>query len=259
MQSTAVNDFTPATSLLQVGSYFDIVDNAVKTGDTNKRYTLSTNSCTAPSPPIKNGSFTSVVISPTADNMCDLFNSFIEAELQIWIKAPLKFEAISGMGHSVTTGSGDSAVTVTYAEIDLPHKRAVWIGYKDSMDSIESYSIVVNGQSIYTQNYAIEESYITACAATDAVKRTDIYSKACHQDIWKHVDTCKTGFRDEVPVAGLAVKETSWNTDTGANDPYKITLKIDLRRFLPLASIKYLPKFVGNFELRIKFSPAGLV
>jgi hypothetical protein len=32
MQSTAVNDFTPATSLLQVGSYFDIVDNAVKTG-----------------------------------------------------------------------------------------------------------------------------------------------------------------------------------------------------------------------------------
>jgi hypothetical protein len=114
MQSTAVNDFTPATSLLQVGSYFDIVDNAVKTDDTNKRYTLSTNSCTAPSPPIKNGSFTSVVISPTADNMCDLFNSFIEAELNIWIKSNSEFLAVSGLGHSVTTRSGSSATTTHY-------------------------------------------------------------------------------------------------------------------------------------------------
>jgi hypothetical protein len=45
------------------------------------------------------------------------------------------------------------------------------------MDVIESYQIIVNGQSIYTQNYAIEESYITNLASKDAVKRTDIFSK----------------------------------------------------------------------------------
>jgi hypothetical protein len=59
----------------------------VKTGDTNKQYTKSTNSSTAPSPPIRAGSFTSFVISPTADNMCDLYNSFIEADLTIRLQA----------------------------------------------------------------------------------------------------------------------------------------------------------------------------
>jgi hypothetical protein len=46
------------------------------------------------------------------------------------------------------------------------NKRSIWIGYKDALDAIESYQIIVNGQSIYTQNYAIEESYITALATT---------------------------------------------------------------------------------------------
>jgi hypothetical protein len=52
MQSTQLNEFTPATSLLQVSSYFDLIDNPEKTGDTNKRYTMASNSATAPSPPI---------------------------------------------------------------------------------------------------------------------------------------------------------------------------------------------------------------
>jgi hypothetical protein len=52
----------------------------------------------------------------------------------------------------------------------------IWVGYKDSMDSIESYQIFVNGQSVYTQNYAIEESFITSLATPDAVKKTDIFS-----------------------------------------------------------------------------------
>ena len=39
----------------------------------------------------------------------------------------------------------------------------------------------------------------------------------------------------------------------------KIALKIDIRRFLPLASVKYLPAFVGNLELRLRFSTDGMV
>jgi hypothetical protein len=38
-----------------------------------------------------------------------------------------------------------------------------------------------------------------------------------------------------------------------------IQIKIDIQRFLPLDKVEYLPKFVGNFELRVKFSAAGLV
>ena len=46
---------------------------------------------------------------------------------------------------------------------------------------------------------------------------------------------------------------------TLSNTENKIKLKIDLRRFLPLATIKYLPEFVGNLELRVQFSIDGLV
>jgi hypothetical protein len=38
-----------------------------------------------------------------------------------------------------------------------------------------------------------------------------------------------------------------------------IKLKIDLRRFLPLSNIKYLPAFAGKLELRICFGTSGLV
>jgi hypothetical protein len=41
--------------------------------------------------------------------------------------------------------------------------------------------------------------------------------------------------------------------------PHTIKLKIDLRRFLPLSNIKYLPAFAGKIELRLYFSTQGLV
>ena len=45
------------------------------------------------------------------------------------------------------------------------------------------------------------------------------------------------------------------------NDTYKvdIPLKIDLRRFLPLSNIKYLPVFAGKLELKVMFGTQGLV
>ena len=51
-------------------------------------------------------------------------------------------------------------------------------------------------------------------------------------------------------------KDKALNTYTYQKDIY---LKIDIRRFLPLSGVKYLPAFVGNLELRVKFSTAGLV
>ena len=81
-----LNETSAHAIITQVASYFDAVDNAVKTGDTNKRYAMTTNSCTAPSAPIQNSSFTNVVISPTADNMADLYNSYIVADISFKVK-----------------------------------------------------------------------------------------------------------------------------------------------------------------------------
>ena len=41
------------TLLDEVASYFDIVDNTVKTVDINKKYNIGTSACNAPSEPIQ--------------------------------------------------------------------------------------------------------------------------------------------------------------------------------------------------------------
>ena len=134
MLNTEINEFSAQANLTQVASYFNIVDNAVKTGDTNKKYTFSTNACNAPSAPIKNGGWTSVIISPTCDNMVDLYNSYITAQMKV---------QINGLGCSPIP-----------ARCKAPR---IWIGFKDSLQAISQYQILANGQSIYTQSNAIEE------------------------------------------------------------------------------------------------------
>ena len=233
MLNAQLNDFASAAHLTQVASYFDIVDNAVKTGDTNKRYTISTQTCTAPSPPIAEGSWTNIHISPTADNMCDLYNSFIDVEIALSL-------ALKSKAKTEETATDLSA---------NGHQASFWIGYKDAMDCIESYQIVANGQAIYTQSHAIEESYVTNLAAPDTVKRRDIYSKAVAKNIMEEPEYQMVGQIVELVAGGISKTTQAIN----------IRLKIDIRRFLPLSGIKYLPAFVGNLELRVKFSTAGLV
>jgi hypothetical protein len=192
--------------------------------------------------------------------MCDLYNSFIEARLKFVVKTgvlvPGNVYGTSSSTYDEVTGA---EIGAKYSQTVWPdHPRSVWVGYKDSMDAIEPYQIIVNGQSIYTQNYALEESYITNLASTDAVKRTDIFSKARHTDVWLNDGTVRTGallnFTDVLNSDGTGFKDYP----AGSTCEFVIPLKIDIRRFLPLSNIKYLPKFVGNFELRVKFSGAGL-
>lgn len=41
-------------------------------------------------------------------------------------------------------------------------------------------------------------------------------------------------------------------------DDIETPIKIDLRRFLPLSNIKYIPAFAGKLELKIMFGIQGL-
>jgi hypothetical protein len=166
--------------------------------------------------------------------MCDLYNSFINIRIELELKIA-KF---------VGANTANNANTPT-------HKRAIWVGYKDSMDAIEQYQLIANGQQFYTQNNAIEESYITGLATTEAVKKSDVFSKVRHADVWNRVDTIRTGALVELPEA-----------QTNANTVLPVVtfhIKIDIRRFLPLSNIRLLPKFAGDFQIRIKISPAALV
>ena len=160
MLNGQLSDAGYATHLTQIASYFDIVDSAVKTADTNKRYTISTNVSTAPSPPIGENSWTHVHIAPTCDNMCDLYNSYIVAEMDVTLKL---LQAAS------------SSKTLSSNNCDNP--PAIWVGFKDSMEAISQYQIISNGTSVYDQSHSIEEAYITSLATPDTVIDRDVFSK----------------------------------------------------------------------------------
>ena len=238
MLNGEINEFTVDSELTQIASYFAIVDNAIKASDINKKYKISTNNCEAAPAPFKLGSWCSVPLSPQGQNMVDLYNSFITVELDLgaFKNATAYFPALP----ATTSGGSASISTLGYRE------PGVWLGFKDSMNIVDQYQLVANGQAFYSQSFAIEESYITSLATTEQVKAVDPYSKTRHEDVWN----------GEEIGGGTG---TLMSHSTLSNTENKIKLKIDLRRFLPLATIKYLPEFVGNLELRLHFSIDGLV
>ena len=220
---------TSAEVMGQTSSYFTVVDNAIATGDTNKRYTITPQSCYAPGPPVQARSFTTFLISPSSDNTADLYNGYINAEMNVTIKSSAAVAAF-------TSGKYDGNPPTTF-----------WFGFKNARDAIEKYEICANGISIYTQSFAIEEGYITACGHTEAAKRSRPFEIARHKDIWKAHFNGKPG-------AAIDLSDKSTN-------PFnvRIPLCISLRTILPLSNIRYLPAFAGKIELRVYFSTAGLV
>ena len=223
-----INHNTSAEVNTQISSYFDIVDNSIAMSDTNKKYVIDAQASYSPSAPIHAGSFTTFIISPTSDNTADLYNGFIKATFKIHFRIN---KAISDL----------SSVMKKYK------LNTIWVGFKDSMDAVEKYEILSNGVSIYTQNNGPEESFLTACGANETAKRADVYSKVRHKDIFnRKFDLARCGEFVEI------------DTTTDLNE-IEIPIKIDLRRFLPLSNIKYLPAFAGKFELKIMFSTIGLV
>ena len=219
---------TTAEVNTQIGSYFDAVDNAISMSDTNKKYVIDSQSSYSPGPPIQANSFTTFIISPTSENTADIYNGFIKAKLKC------KFTIDAALNANLTV-----------AALAGHHFDRMWVGFKDAMDAVEKYEILSNGINIYTQNFAPEESFITACTTNDSVKRADVFSKVRHKDVWYQKHAGCGAFID-------------WSNDTTKNDVV-IPLKIDLRRFLPLSNIKYLPAFAGKLELRVMFGTQGMV
>ena len=230
---------TSAEVNTQVASYFDVVDNAIAMSDTNKKYFIDAQASYSPSAPIHAGSFTTFIISPTCDNTADIYNGFIKAKLKINARLSKEIEDLSKVGY---VDDQDETNNKTHSF------NTLWVGFKDAMDSVEKYEILANGISIYTQNFGPEESFITACGANEASKRSDIYSKVRHKDIFQRkFDLARCGAFIEI------------DTDETEFNGIEIPLKIDLRRFLPLSNIKYLPAFAGKLELKIMFGTQGLV
>ena len=219
---------TSAEVITQTASYFDIVDRSVAMSDTNKKYIIDAQASYSPSAPIHAGSFTTFIISPTSDNTADIYNGFIKAKMVIPLRINEKIEDLSNV-------------------LGKYQMNTIWVGFKDAMDAVEKYEILANGISIYTQNFGPEESFLTACGVNETSKRADVFSKVRHKDIFNR--------KQDLARCGAFIQV---GTETILNN-FEIPLKIDLRRFLPLSNIKYLPAFAGKIELKIMFGTQGLV
>ena len=228
MENTMLNEFAPQESIRQVREYFNVIENSVGIGDTNRKYTPS-KSPSSPGGTQAENTYLTFNISPVGENICDLYNSTIGAIMKVTVRP--------------------SAQVGAFPSTKLPNCNApaVWIGFTDSFDSVSAYKILANGRQIYTQDNAHDESFITSCGATEAVKKVDIFSKARHKDVWKRADTIKSGFI-------IDFNNVNANQDIECTIP----IKIDLRRFLVLDSIRYLPAFAGNIQVKVRFSAEAL-
>ena len=226
MLNEHLNEFTPAESIKQVRQYFDIIENSINIGDTNRKYVPSKNAA-SPGGSQKENQYLTFNISPVGENICDLYNSFIGATMKLKLRAR-------------------TAINNSSSGLNSP---AVWIGFNDSAQSIAAYQVYANGRQIYTQDSPHEEFFITGCNSTEAIKTVDIFSKARHKDIWKHADTIRSGYI--INMSGVQANQVL--------PEITIPLKIDLRRILVLDSIRYLPAFAGNIQVKIKFSSEALV
>jgi hypothetical protein len=261
MLNLGLNEVASQTHFTQVSSFFDIVDNMVKVGDTDKKYFMSRVPVTAPPVPISDNGWTTISLMPKGGNMVDLYNSYIFVEIQFKPEFDLQINEFP------------------VEQRDFREPSRVWIGYKDAMDCIAQYQIHCNGEEVYSQSHALRESFLTATCLPDTVKTTDVWSRAKFEDIWNWQDTAYTGawmkfdkVRENSAHEQDGFGNTSWSTglppgtaqryyEAGGSYPetLSITLKIDFRRFLPFSAIKYLPAFVQNLQLKVQFSTRGMV
>lgn len=216
-----------AEIISQVATYFDVVDNCVREGDTNKKYTYAQQSTYA-GPTVTAKGNASFIISPSCDNTADIKNGFI-----------------------ITTFYGkatiDKTVTENKSEYTDPLPECTWIGWDDAYLINEKYDLVHEGQSKYTQSNAIEEGYITNCSIDEKTKKKDFYSKAPHKTVWKNYNGSRCGMI------------VDWSLVTDKTAPLIIPLKIDLRRYLPLSNCRYLPAFIGKLELKCLFTTSAMI
>lgn len=229
MINEQLNEYTVADDIMQLSNYFSIVESSVAVGDTNRKYVPSKNPGSPAGAQADGKSFVTFNISPVGENICDLYNSQIYATL------------------SGTLVQKTAIPAFPNAALPDCNPPSIGICYPDSFEAVSSYHLVANGKAIYMQDNAINEAFVTACASPEAVNKVDIFSKAIHEDIFKKADKTKSAC-----ILNLS------NTAAGSQIQFELKLKIDLRRFLILNSVRYLPAFAGNIQLRVKFSTDAL-
>ena len=112
----------------------------------------------------------------------------------------------------------------------------IFIGWKQSLDALERYEILVNSNVLYQQTYVGEESFVLQNCINEQVRNSHPYTYTSAENASKMSPN----------VCGIYWKPSAFvapNTDITVEIP----IKIWLNQFLILANIKYLPSFAGRY------------
>ena len=205
-----------------VSEYFQLVDDCIRPNEEiNGQYRVTTTACYSQDCPVQAPSFTHVNISVNGAQMTDIENSYITATLDV------TFSMSKGM-----------------SEQGLP----IFIGFKQSLDALERYEILVNSNVLYQQTYVGEESFVLQNCINDTVKNAHPYTYTSSENASKQSPN----------VCGVYWKPSAYVT-AGTDVTVTIPIKIWLNQFLVLANVKYLPSFAGRWEIKLYFNGNNIV
>ena len=205
-----------------VSEYFQLVDDCIRPNEEiNGQYRVTTTACYSQDCPVQAPSFTHVNISVNGAQMTDIENSYITATLDV------TFSMSKGM-----------------SEEGLP----IFIGFKQSLDALERYEILVNSNVLYQQTYVGEESFVLQNCINDTVKNAHPYTYTSSENASKQSPN----------VCGVYWKPSAY-VAAGTDVTVTIPIKIWLNQFLVLANVKYLPSFAGRWEIKLYFNGNNIV
>ena len=128
-----------------VTEYFQLVDDCIRPNEEiNGQYRVTTTANYSQDCPVQSPSFTHVNISCNGAQVTDIENSYINAKLEI------TFSMSKGMSKD-----------------GLP----IFIGWKQSLDALERYEILVNSNVLYQQTYVGEESFVLQNFINEQVRK----------------------------------------------------------------------------------------
>ena len=224
-----------------VSNHFAAIESVLlKNECINGQYNLITAASYASNTPVDTPGFTKVCFSTNGANIADLENSYIEADIEY----TLRYEG--------TDINGDAAKIPDPENLGNPLANSTpltkyFIGFKQSLDSLERYDIYCNSQLIYSQPFVGPESTVLLAGINDTIRENSPF-------VYTSFHNASTMDNN---VCGVYVDLAATEADTYFK--VKIPVKINIHQFLLLSPIHYLPSFCGRWEIQLYFGSKNLV
>ena len=225
-----------------VSSHFAQIDNVLLQNECiNGQYQLVTSASYSQNCPVTAPGFTRVCISTNGSIIADLENSYITAELEYTL-------SLNGLTTAELPFGKAFINAVTTADIPVNSLTKYFIGFKQSLDALSRYSIYVNSQEIYTQNFVGQESIVQYAGINDTILNNSPYTYTSYQNA--------STMNNNVCGVYIDLKDLPKNTSTFT---VRIPIKLNLHQFLLLSPIHYLPSFAGRWEIELYFNANNLI